>query len=151
MIYRFWNCSQQQLHFTPVHTLRQLKRDEALFPPIGGWQSFKRGTVRKLHAGWGVGQICTACDSRLRKNSASHVFCLVQTCRNLSEPVRNTMTMYARRAVIFCTFECSYSSVLRCILLKLHLLTRLMESFPMVYELWRCIEVQLSILLGAHA
>ena len=24
-------------------------------------------------------------------------------------------------------------------------------SFPMVYELWRCIEVKLSILLGAHA
>ena len=32
--------------------------------------------------------------------------------------------------VIFCTFECSYSSVLRRILLKLHILTRLIESFP---------------------
>ena len=78
------------------------------------------------------------------------------TCRNLlhcnlSEPVHNTVTMYARRAVIFCTFECSYSSVLHRILLKLHILTRLMESFPMVYELWHCIEVKLSIPLGAHA
>ena len=34
MIYRFWKCSQEKLHFTPVHTLRQLKRDEALFPPL---------------------------------------------------------------------------------------------------------------------
>ena len=34
MMYRFWKCSQEKLHFTPVHTLRQLKRDEALFPPL---------------------------------------------------------------------------------------------------------------------
>ena len=33
---------------------------------------------------WGLGQIWTACDSRLRKNSASHLFWLVQTCPNLS-------------------------------------------------------------------
>ena len=25
---------QEKLHFTPVHTLRQLKRDERLFPPL---------------------------------------------------------------------------------------------------------------------
>ena len=99
----------------------------------------------------GVGQIWTACDSRLRKNSASHPFWLVQTCQNLSEPVRNTVTMYARRSMsFFCTFECSYSSVLRRILVKMHILTRLMESFRMVYEFWRCIEVEWSILLGAH-
>ena len=64
-----------------------------------------------------------------------------------------TVTMYARRAVsfFFCTFECSYSSVLHPILLKLHLLTHLIESFPTLYGLWRCIEVKLSIPLGAHA
>ena len=94
----------------------------------------------------GVGQIWTACDSWLRKNSASYAFWLVQTCQNLSEPVRNTVTMYARRAMSsFCTFQCSYSSVLRPIVLKLHILTHLMESFAMVYELWRCIEVKMSI------
>ena len=53
--------------------------------------------------------------------------------------------------VIFCTFECSYSSVLCRILLKLHILTRLIESFPTLYGLWNCIEVKLSIPLGAHA
>ena len=31
---------------------------------------------------WGLGQIWTTCNSRLRKNSASHVFWLVQTCLN---------------------------------------------------------------------
>ena len=62
------------------------------------------------------------------------------------------MTVYARRAMsLFCTFECSYSLVLRPILVKLHILARLMESFSVVYELWRRIEVKLSIPLGAHA
>ena len=61
--------------------------------------------VRKLHAGLGVGQIWTASDSQLRKNSASHVFSLLQTCPNLSEPVRNTVTMYARRAMSFLHFR----------------------------------------------
>ena len=28
-IYRFWRCSQENSHFTPVHTLRQWKRDKA--------------------------------------------------------------------------------------------------------------------------
>ena len=32
---------------------------------------------------------------------------------------------------------------------KFHILTRLMKSFSMVYGLWRCIEVKLSITLGA--
>ena len=60
--------------------------------------------------------------------------------------------MYARLAVLFfCTFERSYPLVLRPILVKLHILTRLIESFSMVYELWRCIELKLSIPLGAHA
>ena len=39
-----------------------------------------------------------------------------------------TVTIDARRAVIFCTFESSYSSVLRPILLKLHILTHLMRE-----------------------
>ena len=34
IMYRFWKCCEGKLHFTPVHTLRQLKRDEALFPPL---------------------------------------------------------------------------------------------------------------------
>ena len=34
MMYCLWKCAEEKLHFTPVHTLRQLKRDEALFPPL---------------------------------------------------------------------------------------------------------------------
>ena len=57
---------------------------------------------------WGVGQIWTACDPWLRKNSASHLFWLVQTCRKLSEPGHNTVTMYSRSAMsFFCNFGCS--------------------------------------------
>ena len=33
-IFRTWWCAEEKLHFTPVHTLRQLKRDEALNPPL---------------------------------------------------------------------------------------------------------------------
>ena len=33
-IFRTWWCGEEELHFTPVHTLRQLKRDEALIPPL---------------------------------------------------------------------------------------------------------------------
>ena len=32
-IFRTW-CGEEKLHFTPVHTLRQLKHDEALIPPL---------------------------------------------------------------------------------------------------------------------
>ena len=32
--YWSWWCGKEKWHFTPVHTLHQLKRDEALFPPL---------------------------------------------------------------------------------------------------------------------
>ena len=32
--YQSWCCAEEQLHFTPVHTLCQLKRDEGQFPPL---------------------------------------------------------------------------------------------------------------------
>ena len=50
-IFRTWWCGEGKLHFTPVNTLRQLKRDEALFPPLGrviefraryGWETARR-------------------------------------------------------------------------------------------------------------
>ena len=34
MTYCLWWYAEEKLHFTQVHTLRQLKRDEALFPPF---------------------------------------------------------------------------------------------------------------------
>ena len=74
----------------------------------------------------------------------------VQRCRNsITKPVR-TCPQYSDhvrslRNAFFCTFECSYSSALRSILLKLHTLTRLIESFPTVCGLWSCIEIEMSI------
>ena len=62
-----------------------------------------------------------------------------------SEHVRSS------RNVIFCTFERSYSSVLRPILVKLHILTRLIDSFPMVLGSWSYIEIEMLIPLGVHA
>ena len=32
--YYLWWWAEEKLQFMPVHTLRQLKRDEALFPPL---------------------------------------------------------------------------------------------------------------------
>ena len=32
--YWLWWCTEEEWHFTTIHTLRQLKRDEALFPPL---------------------------------------------------------------------------------------------------------------------
>ena len=40
-IFRTWWCGEEKLHFTPVHTLRQLKHDEALFPPLGRVVEFR--------------------------------------------------------------------------------------------------------------
>ena len=52
-IFRTWWCGEEKLHFTPFHTLRQLKRDEARFHHLGGSQSSERGTGRNLYAGFG--------------------------------------------------------------------------------------------------
>ena len=32
--YWSWSCAEEKLHFTPVHTLCQMKRGEGLFPPL---------------------------------------------------------------------------------------------------------------------
>ena len=57
-ISRTWLFGEEKFHFPPFHTLRQLKRDEMRFHHLGGSYSFKRGTVRKLNAGFGgVGKI----------------------------------------------------------------------------------------------
>ena len=35
-VFRTWCCTEEKLHFTPVHTLRQLKRDEGHFHHFRG-------------------------------------------------------------------------------------------------------------------
>ena len=66
-IFRSWWCAKEKLHFTPVHTLRQLKRDKALFPPLGRVVGFRawycQTTCRRVS---GVGKIWRPCDLRSR-------------------------------------------------------------------------------------
>ena len=53
-IFRTWWCGEEKLHFTPFHTLRQLNRDEALFPPLGRVLKFRamyRQTTGRLFCG----------------------------------------------------------------------------------------------------
>ena len=40
-MFRTWWCAEEKLHFTPFHTLCQLKGDEALFPPLGRVVEFR--------------------------------------------------------------------------------------------------------------
>ena len=63
-----------------------------------------------------------------------------QTCPNLST-IHWPCMLSAQ--CLFCTSECSYFSVLRPILLKLHILTRLIESFARTYRSWWCAEEKL--------
>ena len=55
-IFRTWWCGEEKLHFTPFHTFRQLKRDDARFHHLEGSQSFERSTGRYMHAGFGSRQ-----------------------------------------------------------------------------------------------
>ena len=90
---------------------------------VGGWAKFEeRGTH-----GWG----------KIVLHTCSDLSRLVRTCAQYSDHVRSS------RNVIFCTFERSYSSVLRPILVKLHILTRLIHSFPMVDGYWSCIVIEM--------
>ena len=108
------------------------------------------GTVRKLHAGLGGGPNLKSVEFTVEEKQ---YFTPVLTCPDLSGPIHNTVTMHVRSScnVIFCTFQRSYFSVLHPILVKLHILTRLIDSFPMVHGSWICIEIEMLIPLGAHA
>ena len=105
-IVRTWWCGEEKV---ALHTSSHLTPTEAWRSPDSTISEGRRVSsevrLENCTQVWGVGQIWTACDSRLRKNSASHLFWLVQTCRNLSEPVHNTVTMYARRVMSFLHFR----------------------------------------------
>ena len=88
MIHRFWKCSEEKLHFTPVHTLRQLKHDEALFPPrqrVGDfWVRYSEKTARRF-GGWAkFGQRATHGWGKVALHTCSDLSKLVQTCLNQS-------------------------------------------------------------------
>ena len=85
MMYRFWKCSQEKLHFTPVHTLRQLKRDEALFPPLRRVSSEVRLENCTQVWGWAkFGQRATHSWGKIALHTCSDLFRPVRTCLNQS-------------------------------------------------------------------
>ena len=61
----FRTCAEEKLHFTPFHTLRQLKRDEVLIPPLRRGVEFRaRYWQIPVRGFWGVGKIWRPCDLR---------------------------------------------------------------------------------------
>ena len=133
--------------FTPVHTCSHLstpQRPAMLFAQweilveCFPWEScFFRNCIILLTSSRAI-QRCTAWVAVARKTLIPLV-------------AHTRVTMYVCGTMSFCNFECSYSSVLRCILRKLHISARLIESFPTLSGIWSCMEVKCSIPLGAHA
>ena len=78
---------------------------------------------------------------------------VLHTCLHLT--ANQTVMKYTPRAIsIFVqvsAFESRYFLVLRHILLELHILADLIESFRTLYGLCSCIEIKLLIPLEAHA
>ena len=99
-------------------------------------------------------------------HTCSHLFTPVHTCSHLFTPVHTSshrftpvhtcshLSDYAFRAlqflIEFSPCESCYFSILRAILLKLHIFAHLIESYPTVYGLSSCVEKKILIPLVAH-
>ena len=133
----------------PLSILEVLPRKVALYnsshlTPIEAWQSAVSTTSEGCRVsnkarlenctqvwGWAkFGQRATHGWGEITLHTCSDLSKLVRTCPNQSA------IQWPCTPVAQCTFECSYYSVLRPILVTLPILTRLVEIFPMVYELW---------------
>ena len=149
MTFRTWWCAEEKLHFTSVHTLRQLKRDEGLFRPLpinladqNGLKSLPR-QIFSAYVKFG-GNPC--------RDVETLGFTPVLTCSNLFTPQWGCP--FVAQFQLFLQIspsESCYFSVLCPIMLKLHILSRLIESFATAYGLCSCIEIKLSIPLEAYA
>ena len=129
------------------------------------WRSFVEGWAKfGQHAAHSLGKTVLHTCSDLFKpvQSSSHLFTPVQTCSNLLTPVHNCSHLFTPQwlSTLFAQFQfhvelppwqSCYFSILHPILLKLHILAGLIESFSTVYSLCSCNEIKMSIPLGAHA
>ena len=79
--FQSWWCAEEKLHFTPFPTLHQLKRDEALFPPLERVVDF-RARYQQIPVGgfWIVGKIWRPCD--LRSRSYKRLYTHLRTHRH---------------------------------------------------------------------
>ena len=74
-IFWTWWCAVEKLRFTPFHALCQLKREEALFPPLGRIVRFRvRYGEKTACRFWGWAKFGERATLRLRKSSTSHLF-----------------------------------------------------------------------------
>ena len=138
-----------------LHTSSHLTPTEAWRSTVSTtWEGHKASTEVRFENcmqvwGWAkLGNHATHCWEKIILHPGSDLSKPVQTCQNLST-IQWSCTVVVQ--LFFCTFESPYSLVFGPIQLELHILTRLMVNFPMVYGLWRCIEVKLSDPLGARA
>ena len=87
-------------------------------------------------------------------HTCSHLFTDVHNRSHLFTPVHTSVIIYALRAMAVSHWishcESCYFSILRAILLRLHIFAHLIESHPTVHGLSSCIEIKLSIPLAAH-
>ena len=84
-------------------------------------------------------------------HNCSQLFTLVHTCSHLFTPP--WLSMHFAQWQFFFEFspwESCYFSILRAILLKLHVFAHLIKSYPTVYGMSSCIEIKMSIPLAAH-
>ena len=151
-IFWTWWCGEEKLHFTPVHTLRQLKRDEALIPPLGGrrvssevrlgnctqvwgWAKFKeRGTH-----GWGKIVLHTCSD--LPRLVRTYVLLMQWPCTLVSQ----CHFLHFRTLLFFSNFL-----VLRLALLKIAYFNSGNRQLPSPCCSKSCGKEKLSIPLEEH-
>ena len=97
-IFWTWWCGEEKLHFTLVHTLRQLKHDEALIPPFRRVVEFRAGVrLGNCTQVWGWAKF----EERGTHGWGKIVLHTWLTSPNLSKPVHNTVPMYTRPAMSF--------------------------------------------------
>ena len=72
-IFQTW-CGEEKLHFTPVLTLRQLKRDEALIPPLRRVIEFRARYGYETARRFGGGPNLKSVGLTVEENSTSYLF-----------------------------------------------------------------------------
>ena len=145
-------CSQL---FTLVHTCSQLFTPQWLYTLFAQWQflvelsrcescyfSILRAILLKLHifahlieSYPTVHDWSSSIEIKMLIPLAAHTTVTIYDCCEMS-------FLHSQRLLFF---------VLRPILLKLHILARLIESFPSVHGWCSCNEIKMSFPLGAHA
>ena len=99
--FRLWWCAEEKLHFAPVHTLCQLKRDKGLFPPLGRVVEF-RARYRQIPGRrfLGVGKIWKPSDSRSRSYKHLYTHWHTDTLTHWHTHTRQLIYMASRTRII---------------------------------------------------